>query len=202
MFIKEIKNFLPRESCEQIIRDHEGLLHKSTTGINQKFEGEKTGRMSYSAKGIDSKSIKDCRKQVSVLTSLPQENQERPSIIMYPTGGLYQPHHDYFDDSDSDYQTIIMNNGGQRIYTCLLYLNDNYTGGFTEFPKMKHRVVPETGKLIWWNNTDDLGSPLKESLHTGTAVRYGVKWIMTIWIRMKETYERPNTNQTSQNQGN
>jgi prolyl 4-hydroxylase len=187
MFIKELKNFLSRESCQQIIQDHESLLHKSTTGINQKFDGERTGRTSYSAKGIESKLLSDFKSQVSVLTSLPQENQERPSIIMYPTGGLYQPHYDYYDVRDKDYQTIIANNGGQRVYTCLLYLNDNFTGGFTDFPKLKKRIVPETGKLVWWNNTDKDGTPIAESLHTGTAVRYGVKWIMTIWIRMEKT---------------
>lgn len=187
MFLKELKHFVSPEICEQIIEEHKELLVPSKTGINQKFSGRDTGRTSFSARAIESDQLQAIKQAIVDLTSLPQENQERPSIIKYSKGGFYNNHYDYFDETDVDFYPSIATNGGQRIYTCLLYLNDNFTGGFTSFPKLNQKIVPETGKLVWWNNTTDLGQPLPESLHSGTAVKFGTKWIMTVWIRLGAT---------------
>jgi len=187
-FLKEIKHFLSKEQCDHIIDAHSYCLKPSTTGINQKFEGQKTGRTSNTATPIlILPEIIELQQRVSDLTSLPRENQENPSIIQYPTLGYYNPHYDYFNTSDPDYQRLIVPNGGQRIFTCLLYLNDNFTGGFTHFPKLKQKIIPETGKLVWWNNTDYEGHPYQESLHSGTSVKYGSKWITTVWVRLGNT---------------
>jgi prolyl 4-hydroxylase len=176
MFIKEIKGFLTKEQCNQIILEHQEL-EPSTTGINRKFKGSNTGRTSFTARTIESPTLDIFKSKVASLTSLPQENQEAPSIINYPVAGYYHPHYDYFDESDEDFEKLVIPRGGQRVQTCLLYLNDNFTGGFTTFPKLKVKIVPEAGKLVWWDNARD------ESLHAGTSVTFGTKWIATIWIR-------------------
>lgn len=187
-FLKEFPNFIEPGICKSILEEHRDRLKPSNTGIDQKFKGSDTGRTSQTAIPLlDFGPLKYVQQRVYELTSLPQENQENPSIINYQKGGYYNAHFDCFDESDKDFEKRIIPNGGQRIYSCLLYLNEDFIGGLTAFPRQKKSIVPETGKLIWWNNTTPDGIRLEESLHAGLPVKKGSKWIMTIWIRLGNT---------------
>lgn len=186
-FIHEIPNFVTDRICSSIIEYHKDQTKPSTTGIDSKFVGSKTGRESETAKAdLGLNIIQKIQHDLEVLTLLPQENQERPSIIKYNHDGFYLPHYDSFNENDEDFEKKIVPSGGQRIYTCLLYLNDDFLGGKTYFPRIKKRIVPETGKLVWWNNTTEDGQRLDESLHSGEEVRLRNKWIMTVWIRLRK----------------
>jgi prolyl 4-hydroxylase len=187
-FIEEVPNFVSPQVCDSIIQSHKDKTKPSTTGIGSKFEGKSTGRTSETAEANSNlEPLKDISLAIEYLTLLPQENQEKPSIIKYTKGGFYRPHYDAFNEEDEDFQLKIVPNGGQRICTCLLYLNDGFLGGKTYFPKIKRKIIPEKGKLVWWNNTMDDGRRLDESLHSGEEVKLGEKWIMTIWIRLGKT---------------
>jgi prolyl 4-hydroxylase len=78
-----------------------------------------------------------------------------------------------------------MKSGGQRVYSCLFYLNDGFMGGETEFPIKKIKVVPKTGRLLIWRNINPDGELDHESLHAGLPVIDGTKWIIIIWVREK-----------------
>lgn len=120
---------------------------------------------------------------VSRHTSMPVENQEKIHIVRYGIGGEYKEHHDFFHANQVDYVKNV-SKGGQRLYSCLFYLNDNFTGGETKFVKKNVIVKPCTGKMLLWSNMKDDGMILDyDSLHAGLPVISGEKWIAIVWVR-------------------
>jgi prolyl 4-hydroxylase len=69
------------------------------------------------------------------------------------------------------------------MYSCLFYLNDDFDGGETDFPKVNYRVDPQIGKLVIWKNLNDDLSVNYNSLHAGLPVISGEKWICIVWVR-------------------
>jgi len=124
----------------------------------------------------------DIKQMVSQITHLPIENQELIHIVKYEVGGEYKPHHDAFHTNTSYYDGVIKA-GGQRKFSCLFYLNDEFTGGETSFPQKNLIITPKTGRLLAWGNTNDNSTIKKDSLHAGLPVISGEKWIAIVWVR-------------------
>lgn len=100
----------------------------------------------------------------------------------YAPGQFFRAHHDYFFESQG-YWDRVKKDGGQRTWTAMVYLNDVAEGGATWFPQAGARVLPKRGLLLAWNNMAADGRPNKMTLHEGTAVTRGVKYIITKWFR-------------------
>lgn len=122
------------------------------------------------------------KKIISNKTGLPIEHQEKIHIVKYNVGGEYKTHHDFFH-LNTDYYENTMKSGGQRVVSCLFYLNDEFEGGETEFPTKKIKVTPKTGRMLLWSNLKADGSLDFESLHAGLPVISGTKWIAIVWVR-------------------
>ena len=73
--------------------------------------------------------------------------------------------------------------GGQRLKTYIICLKQAEMGGSTGFININKFVTLQTGDLIWWNNVDENGQILSDSLHCGRCPIIGEKWILTCWIR-------------------
>lgn len=74
--------------------------------------------------------------------------------------------------------------GWWRNYTCLIYLNDDFTGGHTRFPLLDvHGVVPKQGCSIFWENARD-GANLRVHGHEALPVMAGVKYIAVAWAEV------------------
>jgi len=63
----------------------------------------------------------------------------------------------------------------QRCAVWMLYLNDDYDGGETEFLYQHKRIKPETGKMLIWPSG-------YTHAHRGGLVTYGTKYIVTGWF--------------------
>ena len=72
---------------------------------------------------------------------------------------------------------------GQRVATCLTWLNDDYAGGETEFPRIgfRHRGNPGDAMLFLNVTPDRRPDPL--SLHAGLPPTRGRKWLLSQWVR-------------------
>ncbi len=127
--------------------------------------------------------------RVSELLECPIENQEPPHVVRYEVGGEYKLHHDFFHLGE-DYTEEMMKYGGQREATFLIYLNDNFEGGETDFPKFKLTIKPKTGNAIIWNNVTEDKKLDKKSIHAGLPVINGSKYILVIWIR-ESAFNKP-----------
>jgi prolyl 4-hydroxylase len=130
--------------------------------------------------------IKAVRHRISLFTGVAEENQEPLQVLHYTRGGEYDIHYDSFSEGSPQ-----LENGGNRILTVLLYLNDVEEGGWTQFPHIMSNIVPSTGTGILFRNTDAQNLQLRESLHAGLPVIDGEKWIASIWIREKSYMALP-----------
>jgi prolyl 4-hydroxylase len=102
---------------------------------------------------------------------------------LYEIGQEYKYHNDYFwGDDVNKYCTV----SGQRTYTCMIYLNDNFEGGETDFWYLGIKIKPKMGKAVFWKNSEGLGTENKGSLHAGLPVISGEKMIITKWFREKQ----------------
>jgi prolyl 4-hydroxylase len=100
----------------------------------------------------------------------------------YAPGQQFRAHHDYFHAGESYYDKVV-ESGGQRTWTAMIYLNDVREGGATWFPQAGIRVAPKRGLLLAWNNMNPDGSPNLATLHEGMPVVQGTKYIVTKWFR-------------------
>jgi prolyl 4-hydroxylase len=103
----------------------------------------------------------------------------------YAPGQQFKAHTDYFEPTGLDYFPHTQD-GGQRTWTLMVYLNAPTAGGATRFVQLDKLIQPEVGKLLAWNNRLPDGAPNSFTLHAGMPVRAGTKYIITAWFR-----ERP-----------
>jgi prolyl 4-hydroxylase len=68
-----------------------------------------------------------------------------------------------------------------------MYLNDDYDGGGTHFPALQLNVKGRRGDLLHFHNLGADGLGHRDSLHAGTPVTAGEKWLLSQWIR-RESY--------------
>jgi prolyl 4-hydroxylase len=180
--IKEYKNILSIDECNELISISKSkLIDASILGVQLKNYRTAQNMWIYKITDLTEK-IKNiiCEK-----TGFPIENQEAIHIVKYNIGGEYKEHHDFFHPN-TDYYEPQMKIGGQRVYSCLFYLNDDFEGGETEFPKVQYVVKPELGKLIIWKNLHDDMSIDINTLHAGLPVITGEKWICVVWVRERK----------------
>lgn len=112
----------------------------------------------------------------------PVENGEDLHILRYDIGGEYRPHYDYFPEEQAGSRHH-MQRGGQRIATVILYLNEVERGGDTTFPEIGLAIHPRRGCALYFEYVNELGQSDPKTLHAGTPVEEGEKWIATKWIR-------------------
>ena len=77
-------------------------------------------------------------------------------------------------------QSYEREDGARSLLTLLVYLNDGFTGGETDFPEEQRRVVPVTGQALLFQHM---------VLHEGLPVLEGTKYV----LRTDVLYERPHT---------
>ncbi len=116
------------------------------------------------------------RARISAATRLPLPLFEAPQVMRYEPGEEFQPHYDYLDPAQAA-------RSGQRIATFLLYLNDDYSGGETEFPEIARTVRGGAGDALFFANVDAGNRPDPLTLHAGRPPRDGTKWVFSQWIR-------------------
>ena len=95
------------------------------------------------------------------------------TILRYQPGQQYRPHHDAHGAAA----------GTLRHWTALIWLNDDYQGGETDFPDIGVRVKGGVGDLLLFRNVTDAGAPDRRMIHAGLPVESGVKWMASRWIR-------------------
>jgi hypothetical protein len=89
---------------------------------------------------------------------------------------------DFLDPSEPGYLQDLRENG-QRAATFLLYLNDDYEGGETEFPNLSWRYKGRKGDALLFWNVNASGAPDPRMLHAGRPPASGEKWIWSQWLR-------------------
>jgi len=128
--------------------------------------------------------IEAIRLRISAATRLPLPLFEQVQVLHYSPGEEFQPHHDFFDPKLPGHAEQIRDYG-QRIGTFLVYLNEDYGGGETAFPRAQISYRGNRGDALFMANVGRSGEPDPASLHWGSPPTSGEKWILSQWIREK-----------------
>jgi predicted 2-oxoglutarate/Fe(II)-dependent dioxygenase YbiX len=107
---------------------------------------------------------------------------EVAKLLHYEPGQHFAPHCDFQEPSTPALAREVERRG-QRIATVLVYLNDDYDGGETEFPRIGLRHRAATGDALLFANVRPSGELDYDSLHAGLPPTRGVKWVLSQWIR-------------------
>lgn len=75
-----------------------------------------------------------------------------------------------------------MARGGDRMFSVMFYLNDDFEEGGTLFVTPNIEVRPKTGRCVIWKNYLG-GKPNAQSMHAGLPVKEGIKYIGVKWVR-------------------
>jgi len=67
--------------------------------------------------------------------------------------------------------------GSQRLWTALLYLNDDFVGGETVFPNINQIYIPKSGTLLCWKNINSVYEPEKKVEHLSKTIIDGTKYV-------------------------
>ena len=122
------------------------------------------------------------RARISRSVKLPEPIFETPQVMQYAVGQEFRPHHDFLDPNQPGTAADLARRG-QRIATFLIYLNDDFEGGETQFPKAGIAHRGNTGDALFFANITPEGAPDPLTLHAGTPPTKGEKWIFSQWIR-------------------
>ncbi len=103
----------------------------------------------------------------------------------YLPGQEFKPHNDWFYTNEPYWQNE-RKQGGQRSWTAMAFLNEVEEGGETAFTELGFSVTPKAGALLLWNNALPDGKPNEDTVHAGTPVVKGVKYVLTRWYRTRK----------------
>jgi len=122
------------------------------------------------------------RARIGAATGLPPAAMELSKVLHYAVGQQFAPHFDYLDAGAPGLAAEIQRQG-QRLATFLIYLNDDFDGGETEFHAIGLRHRGRRGDALMFANVDLAGQPDRRTLHSGRAPTRGEKWLFSQWIR-------------------
>jgi prolyl 4-hydroxylase len=181
-------NLLSPEECGALIEMSRGKLERSNVVDRQtgRYERhpDRTSEGTYFRRA-ENQLIARIETRIAELTGCPVERGEPIQVLHYNPGTEYKPHFDYFDPADSGNRQVL-SMGGQRVATLIMYLNDVQGGGSTVFPDIGLDVLPRQGNAVFFAYSDEEGRLDARTLHGGSPVGAGEKWIATKWLRQRE----------------
>ncbi|MBR7780378.1 prolyl hydroxylase family protein [Undibacterium rugosum] len=181
-----LDNFLSDKECDALCdyaRDH---LESATVHVEDHANGEllrdirRSDVTSLPQEQFPLISVIEHR--IEALTGWPQACGEPLQIQRYGVNGKYEPHYDFFLN-DTAYYEKEMTQGGQRLATLIVYLQQPERGGATYMANLGIRVMPRKGSALFFSYPQ--ATRQSGTLHGGDPVHSGEKWIMTKWFREK-----------------
>lgn len=182
------RNLLTDKETAYIIENSQNLFKESNVMKNSPLDIDYSQRKSETAWLNHNKDpvINKIMKKICKKMNMPIENAESLQVVKYGPGGFFHPHNDSCCQ-DTPTCRYVNSNGGKRVGTMLIYLNDDFEGGETEFPNLKLKIKPQKNMGIFFRslatNTDKC-HPL--ALHGGLPVKSGTKYICNVWIHQNK----------------
>ena len=122
--------------------------------------------------------------RIAALMALDVQEMEPAMVLHYAPGQYFAPHCDGLDPSLVPQAREIARNG-QRVATLLIYLNDDYQDGDTDFPDLGWRFKGARGDALWFWNVDGAGRLDPRTRHAGLPPSGGDEWLSSQWIRQR-----------------
>ncbi len=181
-----IPDFFTAEECELLIAEGTKYLEPSrvgapndTTKIDRSVRSSSTSMLSTVS---DAAITQTAIERIAQAYGHPNLFSDPLQFNTYRVGEEFVAHHDYHDPETN---VARIGREGQRTWTFLMYLNDDFEGGETEFPELSTVIKPTRGMLVFWNNLNADGTVNPATLHQSNPVTSGTKHMMTKWHKNK-----------------
>jgi prolyl 4-hydroxylase len=125
------------------------------------------------------------RDRMASVTSIATNFFEITKLLHYTVDQQFALHSDFLPTNTPELRQEIERRG-QRAVTLLVYLNEDYDGGATEFPRTGLCFRGKQGDALIFRNIDASGNPDYDSVHAGLPVERGEKWLLSQWMRTKQ----------------
>jgi prolyl 4-hydroxylase len=177
-----VGDFLSIAECEQLCTmiDHTARpssLHEIgyESGFRTSYSGDLDPHDSF---------VKGIGRRIDDLIGMDPVTGEAIQGQRYLPGQQFKPHNDWFYTSEKYWQDE-RKRGGQRSWTAMAFLNTVEEGGETHFTEIGIKIEPKPGVLLIWNNATVDGIPNEDTMHAGTPVIAGSKYVITKWYRTR-----------------
>ncbi|HYD38901.1 MAG TPA: 2OG-Fe(II) oxygenase [Allosphingosinicella sp.] len=184
--IRVLEGFATAAECDWVTSIARGRLNPAwvwdpVTGANRPDPSRTNRGLDLGPFQMDV-AVQVLRARISAASNLPLPVFEPAQVMHYSVGQQFLPHHDFLNPAQPGDRAQIARMG-QRIATFLLYLNDDYEGGETEFLKTGFTYRGRKGDALLFANVDGAGAPDPLTKHAGRPPTKGEKWILSQWIR-------------------
>ncbi len=180
--IYRLNRFLSPNECKHIIdQAQSGFQRSQVVNDNDGTDTQSVDRTSSSSylDRAQTTMIADIERRAASVFGCPVYCVEPLQVVRYEPGQKFNAHYDFFHH--------VSGMSGQRYATILVYLNDDFGGGTTSFPKCNIEAKPLTGDAVSWYNCfpNEAGKCIcfDDALHQGNPPTTGVKYALNIWIR-------------------
>jgi hypothetical protein len=177
-----IEGFLPRRACDWLIALATGRVKPALVYNPDGSPAVESGARSNSFLEFG---ILNCdvvvllvRQRIAATIGVPVGALENSQVLHYDVGEQFARHFDYLDPALPE-----VAERGQRIVTFLVYLNDGFEGGETDFPRLGLRHKGAAGDALYFGNLDPAGAPDPRTLHAGLPPTHGEMWLFSQWVR-------------------
>jgi prolyl 4-hydroxylase len=177
-----VGEFLSVQECDRLIAMVDGVAKPSTV-FDLNYQDQY--RTSYSGDvNFADPFVRSINRRIDDLLGIDPSFGENIQGQRYLPGQQFKEHCDWFYTA-ADYWKQEKAHGGQRSWTAMAYLNEVEEGGSTDFTRIGVSVPPQRGALLVWNNATPDGLVNYDTMHAGTPVTQGVKYVITKWYRTR-----------------
>ena len=118
--------------------------------------------------------------KVETLTKHSWMNWEAPVVTRYDPGAIFSRHGDASPIRGEEWK----DKGGQRVITCICYLNTLQEGGETFFDRLNIAVKPKAGKALFFFPADGVTWDADDrTMHESKPPNFEDKWIVQMFGR-------------------
>jgi prolyl 4-hydroxylase len=190
--VRVFPDFVPQAACEWLIGQAQGRLERAevydpVAGADVVSAARTNTAAKFNLMETDLVHLL-VQTRMAASCALPLFNMEGATVLHYAVGEQLTDHFDFVDPKTPNYAQEIARNG-QRVLTFLVYLNDDYLGGETDFPKLNIRHRGQRGEGLYFINADSDGKPDLRTLHTGLPPVSGEKWLLSQFVRSRRVLQ-------------
>jgi prolyl 4-hydroxylase len=181
-------SFAPEAVCRWLIERSAGrleraLVYDAVGGRNFASETRTNSSAQFDLTGSELIHLL-VQKRMEAACGVPLHNMEATAVLHYAAGEQITDHFDFVDPQIPNYEQEIQKNG-QRVLTFLVYLNDDYEGGETEFPELGILHKGRCGEGLFFVNALQNNEPDLRTVHAGRPPTSGEKWVVSQFVRSR-----------------
>lgn len=181
-------NVLSDEECDELAAYCEPRMVRSTVvpyaDVESQIHPSRTSRDAMLGRS-ENALVARIERRLAALSQWPVERSESLQVLRYGVGEEFRAHYDWLSPEEPGPRRQLVF-GGQRLATFVVYLSKVESGGGTSFPAIGLEVAPRKGSALFFLNTDSRYIPDRLTLHAGSPVIKGVKFIANQWLRERD----------------